>query len=125
MVTDIFHLPYKPDRRHVRGEVIEYILKLFEANWCSDSQINDLELLEAFVKAQVAARSLPADLEAILAKHRPWRLREFLAERRINPDPTVADAQRATLERLLTAWRHERVEREALSGVESQGSAAG
>ena len=124
LVTDVFHLPYKPDRRHVRGEVIEYILKLFEATWCSDSQIGDNDLLEAFVKAQVAARSLPPELEVILAKRRPWRLREFLAERRISPDPAVADAQRDTLKRLLAIWRHERIEQEALHRVESENSDA-
>ncbi len=105
LVTDVFHLPYKPDRRHVCGEVIEYILKLFEATWCSDSQIDGDDLLEAFVKAQIAARSLPADLELILDKRRPWRLREFLAEQRISGDPAVAEAQRSTLERLLAVWR--------------------
>ena len=116
LVTDVFHLPYKPDRRHIREEVIEYILKLFEATWCSDSQIGEDELVESFVTAQVAARSLPDDLEIVLAKRKPWRLKEFLDSHPVHPDPEVAAAHRETLRRLLAAWRRERDMREAAEG---------
>lgn len=115
LVADVFHLPYKSDRRHIRADVIEYILKLFEATWCSDSEIDEAEILEAFVKAKVAARCLTDDLTPVLKRRKPWRLRKFLSEQRINSDLEVEKTQRETLERLLSAWREERAILEASS----------
>ncbi|NNE55419.1 MAG: GSCFA domain-containing protein [Flavobacteriales bacterium] len=115
LVADVFHLPYKQDRRHIRADVIEYILKLFEVTWCKDSEIDETEMLEAFVKAKIDARCLPDDLRPLLKKRKPWPLRKYLSDHSINSDVNVEKAQRETLERLLIAWRKERAVLQASS----------
>ena len=110
LVSDVFRSPYRGDRRHVRPVVLNYIMRLFETAWCKDSDVSGTELLEAWVRAHVAAGTLPGDLQGILAKRKPYRLRKFLSETRKFHDDDDADAaMRALLEELLEHWRAERL----------------
>ena len=113
LVTDVFRSPYKADRRHVRPVVLSYIMHLFESAWCKDSGVTGTELLEAWVRAHVAAGTLPGELQGILAKRKPYRLRKFLSGVRLHEDDRTDAAMRGLLETLLDAWRAERAEAEA------------
>ncbi len=109
LVTDVFRSPYRADRRHVRPVVLSYIMRLFETAWCKDSGVTDTELLEAWVRAHVAAGTLPAELQRILGKRKPFRLRKFLSQTpRFHEDGEADEAMRALLVTLLEAWRAER-----------------
>ncbi len=109
LVTDVFRGPYRSDRRHVRPVVLNYIMRLFETAWCKDSDVGETELLEAWVRAHVAAGALPNDLATILGKRKPFRLRKFLAHSgKFHEDPDVDQEIRGMLETLLAAWRAER-----------------
>ncbi|MEM9426383.1 MAG: GSCFA domain-containing protein [Pseudomonadota bacterium] len=114
LVTDVFRSPYRGDRRHVRPVVLNYIMRLFETAWCKDSSVTETEMLEAWVRAHVAAGTLPGELQGILAKRKPFRLRDFLAKTgRFHDDDGAHAAMRALLGKLLEAWRAERAERQA------------
>lgn len=109
LVTDVFRSPYRSDRRHVRPVVLNYIMRLFESAWCRDSEVGQGELLEACVRAHVAAGTLPGELQAVLAKRKPFRLRKFLAQAgRLHEDEAADAAMRALLHDLLEHWRAER-----------------
>ncbi len=109
LVSDVFRSPYRADRRHVRPVVLNYIMRLFETAWCKDSGVTDTELLEAWVRAHVAAGTLPGELQRILAKRKPFRLRKFLAQTpRFHEDAEAEEAMRSILNSLLDAWRAER-----------------
>ena len=113
LVTDVFRSPYRADRRHVRPVVLNYIMRLFETAWCRDNEMAEGELLESWVRAHVAAGTLPPDLQTILAKRKPYRLRKFLANARFHEDDKADAAVHALLGRLLEHWRAERAAREA------------
>ena len=108
MVTDVFRSPYKPDRRHVRPVVLNYIMRLFEVAWCGDCEVGEVEFLEAWVRAHVAAGNLPAELQRILIKRKPYRLRKFLDDTRIHEDDAADEGIKAMLRELLEHWRAER-----------------
>ena len=109
LVTDVFRGPYKADRRHVRPVVLNYIMRLFETAWCVDNAVGRTELLEAWVRAHVAAGTLPGELQVILARRKPFRLRKFLANAdRFHEDEASDNAIRVLLSELLECWRAER-----------------
>jgi hypothetical protein len=113
LVTDVFRSPYRGDRRHVRPVVLNYIMRLFETAWCKDNGLKDGELLESWVRAHVAAGTLPGELQGILAKRKPYRLRKFLQGARFHDDAGADVAIHALLNELLELWRAERAAREA------------
>ena len=113
LVTDVFRSPYKSDRRHVRPVVLSYIMRLFETAWCADNEVSELELIEAWVRAHVAAGTLPGDLQPIMAKRRAYRLRHVIGNTRFHEDDTAHDAMKALLQRMWDLWRVERTAAEA------------
>ncbi|NNE82101.1 MAG: GSCFA domain-containing protein [Silicimonas sp.] len=113
LVTDVFRSPYRADRRHVRPVVLNYIMRLFETAWCKDGDVAKGELLESWVRAHVAAGTLPAELQRILAKRRPYPLKKFLSGARFHEDEKANTAIHALLGQILENWRAERAEREA------------
>ncbi len=119
LVTDVFRSPYKSDRRHVRPVVLNYIMRLFETAWCKDNEVSEVELLEAWVRAHVAAGNLPAELQPILAKRKPFRLRKFLESARFHEDDAADAGVHAMLQELLQHWRAERAERAAEAEVQA------
>ena len=88
-------------------------MRLFESAWCKDSAVSETEMLEAWVRAHVAAGTLPGELQGILAKRKPYRLRKFLAQAgRFHEDDAADAAMRGLLETILEIWRAERAEAE-------------
>lgn len=111
LVTDVFRGPYKADRRHVRPVVLNYIMRLFETAWCADNEVSRAELLEAWVRAHIAAGTLPGELQGVLARRKPFRLRKFLAHCGALHDDDASDAaMKSLLGELLECWRAERAE---------------
>ncbi len=79
IVTDVFHSPWKPDRRHPPTRVLRYIMTLFEHHWCdspADNPAPDLRL--AWARACAVSGLLPFELEDILHRRRKFRLRKTL-----------------------------------------------
>ena len=113
LVCDVFRRPFKSDLRHVRPVVLKYIMHLFESTWCRDSSITQAELLQAWVRAHVAAGNLPGELQAILSKERPYQLRKFLNSATFSDDEKADAAMRDLLWTLLEHWRNARAAREA------------
>jgi len=120
LVADVFRSPYRSDRRHVRPVVLSYIMRLFETVWCKDSSVSETEMLEAWVRAHVAAGTLPGELQGILAKRKPYRMRKFLSQAgRFHEDDASDAAMRGLLETILENWRVERAEAESRAAEEA------
>ena len=105
IVQDVFRMPYKPDRRHVRIRVLNYIMRLFETAWCTDSEIDEAEMLQSWALAHVAAGNLPRELDAIIAEQRPYRLRQYIENNRLHPDDDVDAAIKDMLSTLRIRMR--------------------
>ena len=108
LVTDVFRGPYKPDRRHVRPVVLNYIMRLFETAWCKDNNVSETELMESWVRAHIAAGTLPEALQPIVTKRKPYRLKQYLDANRLHEDDATDAALREILQRLRLIWREER-----------------
>jgi len=105
LVTDVFQLPYKPDRRHMKQEVLDHIMRLFETTWCSDSEVSELELLESWAAASAAAGLLPEAVGALIPRRRAFRLGELIRRgTALHDDADVAEARRGLLRRLRSLW---------------------
>ena len=113
LVADVFCSPYKSDRRHVRPVVLNYIMRLFETACCKDSEVDEAELLEAWVRAHVAAGNLPIELQSIVAKRKPYRLRQLLETTRFHEDDAAHEGIAAMLHQLLQHWRAARAAQQA------------
>lgn len=100
IVQDVFRMPYKPDRRHVRIRVLHYIMRLFETAWCEDSEVDEAELLKSWALAHIAAGTLPKELDPIIVEDRPYRLRHFIENNRLHHDDEVDAAMKAMLSAL-------------------------
>ena len=110
LVTDVFKMPYKPDRRHPYIPVLDYIMTRFEHAWCVPSEDNPPPPLdEAWVRACVAAGFLPEHLEGIVAGKRPYRMRQLInGTERLDRDEKVHSGKIAMLKRMLFRWDAER-----------------
>lgn len=107
LVTDVFALPYKPDRRHPEGPVLDYIMTLFEHTWCEDGAMARPSLPLAWVRALAAAELLPPVMARAVATGRARRLRAFAAEAVLHPDPAIDKALRKLCADVLEAWEAE------------------
>jgi hypothetical protein len=104
MVTDIFHLPYKPDRRHPKGQVLDYIMTLFEHTWCVDADGKRPSLILAWAAALAVSGQLPPVMARSILLGRPRRLRAFAAEVQIDADPQIDKALKKLASEVLEAW---------------------
>ncbi|MFB2593632.1 GSCFA domain-containing protein [Paracoccus sp. p4-l81] len=106
LVTDIFHLPYKPDRRHPRNEVLDFIMTQFEHVWCVETPDNPAPpLAEAWAIALSAAGDLPDVVGEYVRGRKPWRLRQILRSGTVlDPDPDVNAAKRKLLADIVLGW---------------------
>ncbi len=114
LITDVFRNPFKADRRHMPGEILDHVMRLFEVAWCRGTPITEAELLESWVRANVRAGNLPADLRDELRSRRPFRIRDYLRDHRLHDDDEVDAAWRDVLQALRSAWRAERDEAQAV-----------
>jgi len=108
IVSDVFHLPYKPDRRHVRQEVLDYIMRLFETKWCSDTDLTETDMTEAWVAANAASGRLPEEVLRYIPKRRAQKLGQFIRSGPLDPDPEVDAAKKELLRRMRRLWMEER-----------------
>jgi len=61
IVLDLFDNRWRPDRRHVKQEILDFIMTLFEVSWCQGSQPR-MSLDMAWLKARIATGVFPSDL---------------------------------------------------------------
>lgn len=104
LVTDVFHLPYKADRRHLRQEVLDYIMRLFETTWCSDTDLTELDMLESWVAANAAAGRLPAEVLKYLPQRQAQRLGRFIRSTHMDEDPELDAAKKELLRTMRRHW---------------------
>ncbi len=106
LVTDVFQMPYRGDRRHVRDEVLDYIMTLFEHTWCQDAG-NRPSLALAWARACAAAGLLPEPMAWPILARKPFRLRQWVKEGPRHPDPEMDIALRALAREVLADWGRE------------------
>jgi GSCFA family len=104
LVTDVFHLPYKADRRHVPEPVLDYIMTLFETIWCEDTG-NRPSLAVAWGRALATAGQLPAAMAAPVLARKPFKLRQWLANAPPHEDAQIDKALRKLATDILEGWK--------------------
>jgi hypothetical protein len=106
LVTDVFHLPYKPDRRHPQRIVLDYIMTLFEHVWCEADDTDPAPpLADAWVRALAVSGQLPMALDDIVAHRRPWRMMQMLSrDEPFDADPRLDRAIRRLLRDVRSSW---------------------
>ncbi|MEO1491263.1 MAG: GSCFA domain-containing protein [Pseudomonadota bacterium] len=120
LITDIFRLPYRSDRRHPEKPTLDFIMTLFEHVWCTGGTGEKSSLLEAWVLALCSAGHLPASLARVVKNRRPWRLRQFYSsEEPINDCPKTDAAIREMLADLRAEWLADREAAEETDEPES------
>lgn len=77
LVTDVFRMPYRGDRRHPKRAVLDYVMTLFEHVWCAGPAP---DLAEPWARAGAAAGILPGRLERLCERRDAARLRGMAAE---------------------------------------------
>lgn len=117
LVTDVFQMPYRGDRRHVRDEVLDYIMTLFEHTWCTDTG-NRPSLAVAWARACAAAGLLPEPMAWPILARKPFRLRQWLKEGTRHPDAETDAALRKLAREVLADWGREAAEAEPAQAAE-------
>lgn len=105
IVTDVFRLPYKPDRRHPYVITLDYIMTLFEYTWCVETDSPRPSLLQAWMRAGATAGILPAVFRRLVEakKYRP--LRAWIErEAPLDDDPKTDKVLRKLLIGLREEW---------------------
>ena len=110
LVTDVFQMPFKHDRRHVEDDVLDYIMMLFERSWCVDSTLDEDELLRGFITAGAAAGMFPRVLNRVCKKKAVARLDRVMEREALLGEPRSDAALRGMLTRLRDAWQQSEVE---------------
>ncbi|MGB0411180.1 MAG: GSCFA domain-containing protein [Pikeienuella sp.] len=109
LVTDVFKLPYKPDRRHPKGPVLDYIMTLFEHTWCVETEEERPSLSEAWVKAGASAGLLPEELFQIVEGKRVRKLLGYVNSKTpLSSDPGKDQVYRRMYRQLISKWRAEK-----------------
>jgi len=103
LLTDVFHLPYKPDRRHFEWPAINFVMALFQHVWC-ETPGGPPPLASAWGEALAVARVLPPEMAAAVTARRPRRLRLTLRDERLSDDPAIAAALRKLGRAILDEW---------------------
>jgi GSCFA family len=104
LVTDVFHLPYKADRRHVPEPVLDYIMTLFETIWCEDTGDRP-SLAVAWARALATAGQLPDAMAAPIMAHKPFKLRQWLTNAPALEDAQIDKALRKLAQDVLEGWQ--------------------
>lgn len=107
IVTDVFHLPYREDRRHIEPQVLSYIMTEFEHRWCLNDDAPAPSLITAWVSACAASGKLPRALIKA-CKRRDVELVEKIMQRKaICGSEAMNTEARALLQRMLDEWETE------------------
>ncbi|MEL6573304.1 MAG: GSCFA domain-containing protein [Pseudomonadota bacterium] len=103
LVMDVFRAPFQGDRRHIDPLILDFIMTQFEHVWCVNEDNNLPSLLEAWVRARVAAGFLPKRLGKLVEKRMGKRILEFIEKPMFN-DVGDAEASRILLQALVADW---------------------
>lgn len=103
LVTDIFRLPFKSDRRHLSDAVLDFIMTQFEHVWCYDENGELPSLLEAWVKARIEAGFLPQKLKNMVKNRNGPRILRTIEGKDFD-DVVDADANRELLRALVESY---------------------
>jgi hypothetical protein len=105
LVADVFQLPYKADRRHMKEPVLDYIMTLFETVWCTDTGDRP-SLAVAWGRALASAGLLPEQMTFAIMERRPRRLRLCMnAAEPLNQDEQIDRALRKLAHDVLAGWQ--------------------
>lgn len=106
LIMDVFRAPFIEDRRHIDPVILDFIMTQFEHTWCKDEDGNLPSLLEAWVKARVAAGFLPERVGNMVNNRRGENLIAYIEKPQFEK---VADAEpsRALLRALVAEWEKE------------------
>ncbi|WP_167767033.1 GSCFA domain-containing protein [Jannaschia formosa] len=104
IVQDVFHSPFKQDRRHLPRAVLDYIMMLFEQVWC-DRQPSEEEMLRHWLAALSAAGMVSDRLQKAIRDDDLRALRRVIAKRKVARHPEAEAAIRAHLATLQAAMR--------------------
>ncbi|KMW59117.1 hypothetical protein AIOL_004098 [Candidatus Rhodobacter oscarellae] len=109
IVMDVFHSPWKPDRRHPPTRVLRFIMTLFEHHWCDSPEDNPPpDLAISWARACAASGLLPYELEDILNRRRKFRLRRLINRGGpLDSDEEIDLAKRDFLNKILQKWDDE------------------
>ncbi|UWQ21779.1 GSCFA domain-containing protein [Jannaschia sp. W003] len=99
IVTDVFHSPFKQDRRHLPRGVLDFIMMLFEEVWCVEKP-TDEEMTRHWLTALSAAGLVSDRLETALRDGNGRMLDRILAKRKVARHPEQEEAIRAQIERM-------------------------
>lgn len=94
IVMDVFADRWRQDRRHVKREILDYIMTMFEHVWCMGKP--QMGLGQAWVRARCATGTLPGDLYPILEAGKTEVLRAILAKL----EPADAELVRQVLQEM-------------------------
>ena len=123
LVTDVFKLPYRPDRRHPKGPVLDYIMTLFEHTWCVETDDPRPSLAEAWVKAGASSGQLPEELYNIVEGKRVRKLLGYVNSKTpLSSDEAKDRALRRMYRQLVSKWREEKGA--AIAAAEAAAAAA-
>ncbi|MGB3147543.1 MAG: GSCFA domain-containing protein, partial [Paracoccaceae bacterium] len=115
LVTDVFGLPYKDDRRHPHGAVLDYIMTLFEHAWCEEGSLKKPSLLLAWAQALAVSDKLPHEIAQAILLRRPRRLRLIAEQSALHLDPAMDKALRTLCEGVRDAWAEAQAEAAAMA----------
>ena len=101
IITDVFHSPFKKDRRHLPKAVLDFIMMLFEQVWC-EKQPTDAEMLKHWLAALSSAGLISDRLESTVRDGNLRALRRIMGKRKVTRHPEAEAAIRAQLDRLET-----------------------
>lgn len=108
LVTDVFALPFKPDRRHPEGAVLDYIMTLFEHAWCEEGVIARPSLPLAWANALIAAKLLPEPMAQAIVERRPRKMRLYASQKApLHPEPAIDRVLRKLCADIQAAWAAE------------------
>lgn len=103
LITDVFKLPYKPDRRHPKGAPLNFIMTLFEHTRCQDGDIPKPSILQAWARACAEADMLPPAFGRCVMRQNWARLETVLEAGPMHSDPQMAKAYERLARQLIDA----------------------
>lgn len=104
IITDVFHMPFKQDRRHLPRAVLDFVMLLFEQVWC-ETKPSEAEMLRHWVAALSAAGLVSDRLEAAVQDGNLKALERIMTKRVIARHPEAEAGARALLERLHSSMK--------------------
>lgn len=113
MITDVFHLPYASDRRHIPSIILAFIMTQFEHVWCTGADTPPPDLQDAWVSACAEADLLPARLQALVKKKHFLGLRRVIAKQVFSEDEEINAATIAMLEDMANKWESQALARKS------------